>query len=138
MYWNKFNPDYKLQYEDLKNTIKAYGNKMKTELDTVNNYQIVRILQEIPRDNDFSKLKKTVYSILEDGNKNIAISFSKDTYLYSRTIAVLVQFLGLVKEKDGNFAVVHPDPKMLKSLKMIGLSFMMQLCTEEKSIGVFN
>ena len=101
-----------------------------------NGYCVVRIKEDITRESDLKELKDQVRRRIEsEGVKNLAISFTQESNLYSPLIAVLVQFLGYVKEKDGNLVVVHPNNGMLDVIRMVGLGKLMILAKSEDEIG---
>jgi anti-anti-sigma regulatory factor len=108
---------------------------MKFEFAEMNGYRLVRITEDITRESDLNELKSIVRQNLDSGTTNLAVSFTHASNFYSPLIAVLVQFLGYVKEHDGNLAVVHPNEGMLDVLKLVGLGKLMLLYTSEDKIG---
>jgi anti-anti-sigma factor len=108
---------------------------MNIEIMDFNGYKVLRVKDDIKSDSDLSALKAAVNSQLTAGAKNLALSFTPGSFFYSKTIAVIVQVLGLVKEVGGNFSVVHPVARVLKSLAVIGLDKLIELCPKEENIG---
>jgi anti-anti-sigma factor len=98
-------------------------------------YRLLRIKEDLSHETDLAQLKTLIQSHLDEEVKNLALSFTKDSFFYSRTIAILVQFMGYVKEREGNFAIIHPNISMLEMIKLIGLDKLMEMHTSEDSIG---
>ena len=101
-------------------------------LDT-NEYRLLRIKEDLSPDTDLKQLKMLINSHLDDSVKNLALSFTKDSYFYSRTIAILTQFMGHVKENDGQFAIIHPNANMLEMIELTGLSRLIETYSSEES-----
>lgn len=109
---------------------------MDFEFAEKNGYHVVRVNQDIAREAELNELKTVVRKKIDiDGVKNLAVCFGPDCNFYSPLIAVLVQFLGQVKERDGNLAVVHPNNAMLDVIRMVGLGKLMTLLKSEDDIG---
>jgi hypothetical protein len=106
------------------------------EIETVDRagYRILRVKEDLTSDSDLTDLKTAVKLQIDDSVRNIAISFTEKSYFYSRTIAVLVQFLGLIKELEGNLAIIHPDAGKSKMLTLIGLGKLIQTFTDENEL----
>ncbi len=109
---------------------------MEIEALEKNGYRLLRIKENLSHDTDLTALKMLVNSHLEDGITNLALSFTKDSYFFSRTIAILVQFMGYIKEREGRFAVIHPNGSMLEMINLIGLGKLMETYTSEEALGV--
>ena len=109
---------------------------MEIEALDKNGYRLLRIKDDLSIENDVAELKSLVKPHLDEGVKNLALSFTGNSYFYSRTIAILVQFMGQIKENDGNFAVIHPNAEVLEMIKLVGLGKLIETYTSEESIGV--
>ena len=108
---------------------------MEIEALDKNGYRLLRIKEDLSHDTDLTALKMLVNSHLDGGVSNLALSFTKDSYFFSRTIAILVQFMGNIKEREGHFAIVHPNSGMLEMINLIGLGKLMETYTSEESLG---
>ena len=108
---------------------------MEIEALDKNGYRLLRIKEDLSSTTDLKKLKTLIQSQLDEKVANLALSFTKDSFFYSRTIAILVQFMGYVKEREGNFAVIHPNIGMLEMIKLTGLGKLMETYISEESIG---
>jgi anti-anti-sigma factor len=106
------------------------------EFSDKNGFRIVRIKDDITRETDLNELKNVVKDKIDKENiTHLAVSFTRESNFYSPLIAVLVQFLGYVKEKDGSLAIIHPNEGMLDVIRMVGLGKLMNLYTSEDLIG---
>lgn len=109
---------------------------MEIEALDKNGYRLLRIKEDLAPDTDLKELKTVISSHIDDSVKNLALSFTRDSYFYSRTIAILTQFMGHVKENDGSFAVIHPNGDMLEMIELIGLNKLIETYTSEESIKI--
>ena len=108
---------------------------MEIEACEKNGYRLVRIKENLTPDTDLVKFKELVSTQLEDEISNLALSFTEESYFYSRTIAILIQFMGIVKERNGSFAIIHPNSKMLEMIQLIGLEKFIETHTSEEALG---
>lgn len=109
------------------------------EIETLdkNGYRLLRIKEDLGQSTDLTELKSLLASRIDDEVKNLAFSFTEKSYFYSRTIAILTQFLGTIKERDGQFALIHPNDSMLEMIRLVGLNKLMGLhATEDELVGV--
>jgi anti-anti-sigma factor len=107
---------------------------METQSCDINGYRLVRIMEDLTQETNLAALKAAVSPHLDNGVKNLALSFTENSYFFSRTIAILVQFLGHIKENDGRLAIIHPNDKMLEMFKMVGLGMLIDLYTSEDAL----
>lgn len=108
---------------------------MDFEFTQKNGYHLLRVNRDISREEDLNALKKVVREKIENQKiAKLAVSFARESNFYSPLIAVLVQFLGFVKELDGTLIIVHPNQEMLDVLEMVGLGKLMVLRTSEDDI----
>jgi anti-anti-sigma factor len=108
---------------------------MEIEAVDINGYRVLRIKEDLTRDSNLTKFKSLVKPHLDEGVKNLALSFTRDSYFYSRTIAIIVQFMGHIKENDGNIAIIHPNNGVLEMIKLVGLGKLIETYTSEDSLG---
>lgn len=108
------------------------------EIETLdkNGYRILRIKEHLSQHTDLTVLKELLREHMNNEVQNLALSFTAESYFYSRTIAILVQCLGHIKEREGNFAIVHPNKNMLEMIKLTGLGKLMEMHLSEESVGV--
>ena len=108
---------------------------METEALLVNGYRVVRIKEDLSNDTELSALKAAIKPYLDEDFHNLALSFTEKTVFFSRTIAVLVQFLGHLKENDGSLTIIHPNEKILEMIHLVGLDKLMDTLTSEDELG---
>lgn len=101
-----------------------------------NGYILLRVKEDLKQETDMTPLKQVAGTIVAEGNFNLAISFTYTSNFFSRTIAILVQILGLVKESGGHLSVVHPNADMLEMIRIVGLEKLIDTHTSEETIGV--
>jgi anti-anti-sigma factor len=81
-------------------------------------------------------MKALIHSHVDESVINLALSFTKDSYFYSRTIAILTQFLGNIKEHGGSFSIIHPNKNMLEMIELVGLGKLIETYTSEDSLKI--
>ncbi|MBD3322621.1 MAG: STAS domain-containing protein [Chitinivibrionales bacterium] len=108
---------------------------MKIETDSRNGYHIFRIQEDLDADADLSLLKEMIREKVNQNISRIALVFTEKTYFYSATLSVLVQCLGIVKEQAGELAIVQPNDGILDTLRLTGLSRMINIFNTENEIG---
>jgi hypothetical protein len=111
---------------------------MEIEALDKNGYRLLRIKEDLRQSTDLTELKFLLASHIDDEVKNLAFSFTEKSYFYSRTIAILTQFLGTIKERNGQFALIHPNNGMLEMIRVVGLNKLMGLyVTEDELVDVY-
>lgn len=100
-----------------------------------NGYQVIQILDRVTGESDFSDLKQMVQQFVNQGQVQIAFSFTKESYFYSSAISALVQCLGVIREHNGKLAIIQPNEGMLDTLRIVGLTKMIETFTTEEKLG---
>lgn len=107
---------------------------MQIEAVDKNGYRLLRINEDLKQDTNLNDLKSLISTKFDDNVKNLALSFTERSYFYSRTIAIITQFLGQIKERDGYFAIIHPNDNMLEMIKLVGLDKLIKTYTSEDDL----
>ena len=109
---------------------------MVTQTEALKGYKIIRFMQDIGSNADISDILDTIKKEMESGKKRIALSFTKNSYLSSRSISVLIQCSEMIVEAGGDFAVISPNPDMLEVLAEMGLECKVKVYKSEDLIGL--
>ena len=85
-------------------------------------YQILRIEDDVQVISDLSELQFLIEGYLRQGKRNIAVSFTGATYIYSGAIAVIVQCYKKIKEGKGDLCIIESKREMLTIFEHLGIS----------------
>ena len=91
---------------------------MDIETQKFRDYLIVRVKDDLYFDTDVSELRQVIEDNLEH-EKNFAISLTAKSLLSSMSIGTILQCYGMIREKGGNTAFIHPnegDSDLLETL----------------------
>ena len=104
------------------------------EIDTVNGYQVFRIKEDLALGADFGALTARIEKAIKRGNEKIAIHFTPRSYLYTPTVARLVEYYKLLKDRGGILCLIQPNEEILHVLEMIGLTKLIKIVASEDEI----
>lgn len=108
---------------------------MKIESTYRRGYQILKIDENLTLSSDITDLRTIVEDYVQKGPINIALEFTKDSYLYTKSIAVLVQCLETIKEHGGGMAVIAPNRDIVDVLETIGFINLVKIYDSEEDVG---
>jgi anti-anti-sigma factor len=98
-------------------------------------YQILKIDENLTLNSDITDLRTIVEDYVQKGPINIALEFTKDSYLYTKSIAVLVQCLETIQEHGGRMAVIAPNRDIVDVLETIGFINLVKIYGSEEDVG---
>jgi anti-anti-sigma factor len=104
------------------------------ESDEVNGYQVFRIKEDLALGADFGSLTALLDRALKKGRGKVAIHFTPRSYLYTPTIARLVEYYKLLSDKGGTLCLVQPNEEILQVLETIGLTKLIRIVSSEEEI----
>jgi len=86
---------------------------MKINITPHQDYQVVRIEDELEIITDLSELKFLIDGYISVGKHKIAVAFSNTSYIYSGAIAVLMSCHNTLSEYDeGELCIVEPNKEI--------------------------
>jgi anti-anti-sigma factor len=85
-------------------------------------YQVLRIEDEVQVISDLSELQFLIEGYLRQGKRNIAVSFTSATYIYSGAIAILIQCFKKTRDGKGDLCIIEPKKEMLTIFEHLGIS----------------
>jgi len=98
------------------------------------NFHLIRIIDDIAVTSDIAELRDCVEELLEDGARNIAIGFTKESYLSSRSASILIACFEMIKEKGGELAIIRPNPTILHLLTIIDLEGVIRIVNSDEAL----
>jgi anti-anti-sigma regulatory factor len=108
---------------------------MLIETYATNGFQILKVKDPVNLGTDLADIRRLVDEYLGKGLHNIALSFTPDSYFYTKHISILVQCLERIKEAGGRLAVINPNDDILDVLKTIGFLDLTSIYKSEAEIG---
>jgi anti-anti-sigma factor len=99
-------------------------------------YRIFRILEDVGLSTDLYDLKNIIEQHLAAGGKNIAISFTQNSYLYTKSIAVLIACSETIKDAGGHLAIIEANSDILDILSVIDFDKVIKIFKTEVEIPV--
>jgi hypothetical protein len=82
-------------------------------------YRVLTATQDVNLYSDISELQEMVDQALADGVKHVAVRFTPNSYLLSRSMAVLVRCIEVVADEGGSFAILDPNEQILDFLAVV-------------------
>lgn len=107
---------------------------MKIETISCGEYKIISLMEVLHMSSDISSVYDCVDDLLNDGSKNIAVKFTDDSYLSSRTGATLIRCWELVSENSGNFVLINVNDDIKEFLSIIDLDSQIKTYQNESEI----
>ncbi|MBD3391267.1 MAG: hypothetical protein GF418_04355 [Chitinivibrionales bacterium] len=98
-------------------------------------YHILRILQNSFTEGDVEALKKQIDDYIDDGKSRIALSFTPDSYPYSKLLTLLTQCDRLVKERGGKLIIIHPNPDFHEIIEQTKLTSVLEVYSSEDDVA---
>ena len=99
-----------------------------------NGYQVLSIKEDMTISSDVSELKMLVNGYLNRKVLHIALLFTKDSYLYTKSISILVQCLEMIREHGGSLAIINPNEDILDIMNTLDFSRVIRIFPFEDDI----
>jgi anti-anti-sigma factor len=98
-----------------------------------NNYTVFDIREDLGIGSDFGDLTNRIRKCVDSGGRKIALRFTSNSYLYTSTLARLVNFYKIISESKGTLCIIGPNEGIREVLELIGLTgVVMIVATEEE------
>jgi anti-anti-sigma factor len=107
---------------------------MKYEMEIKNGFHILHMREDVGGTTDLDAFKELIRGLLDKGMKNLAIEFTPNSYFCSLTLSVLVQFLGFVKEREGELVILRPNERIANTLQIVGLHKLIKMANAETDL----
>jgi len=107
---------------------------MNFKTDIRGDFLVISAVGDINLNSDVSKLYLLVESGLAQGKKDIALSFTAESFLYTRHIAVLVRALELIKDRGGSLTIINPNKDIADVLFLIDPDSLIRQAESEEAL----
>jgi hypothetical protein len=111
------------------------SGRMLYDIYDKNGYKVIKFNQDLGLNSDISELVNEVRKGLGLGSRDFAVWFTPGTFLYTRTIAVLVQCFELIRNRKGSMAIIAANEDILYTLRIIGFLNFVKLCGSDEVLG---
>jgi anti-anti-sigma factor len=101
-----------------------------------NGYQVFDVRKDLGLRADLGDLSSLIKRSLEEGKINIALRFTQRSYLYSHTLANLVNFYKMAAERGGTLCLLEPNESILQVLEVLGLTKCIETVSSEQEMGI--
>jgi anti-anti-sigma factor len=100
-----------------------------------NAHVVLKVTEDLGIRSDLSELRDAVEHCLDKGARNIAVSFTPNSFLSSRAVAVCAQCVGLVHERGGRLAIIRPNEQIRELLGITDLMAHVAVVQSENELG---
>ncbi len=107
---------------------------MDIEIYKKGNYQVLRLKEDVGLSTDLEELRTVIEHQIAQGNSRIAIVFTQQSYLYTRSIAVLISCSEIIKDAGGHLAIIEPNSDITDILSVIDFDKMIGMYASEADL----
>ena len=99
-----------------------------------NGYLVFRFKEDVGLSSDLSGLKAVIEHHLAKGARSIAIAFTQSSYLYTKSIAVLIACSEMIKDAGGHLAIIEANRDILDILSVIDFDKVIKIVAAENDL----
>jgi hypothetical protein len=107
---------------------------MKIDIYQKASYLVLRLKEDVGLNSDLGELKSCIEQQLSKGATYIAIAFTPQSYLYTKSIAVLISCSEIIKDAGGHLAIIEANGDILDILSVIDFDKMISLFKTEEEL----
>jgi ABC-type transporter Mla MlaB component len=108
---------------------------MIIEVHETGSYKVLNIRDNLDINSDFSELKKVIDDYVQKGTRDFALRFSSSSILHTKSVSVLISCVELIKENQGNIAIIDANESIMDLLRLIDIGdSMIRLCASEHEL----
>jgi len=107
---------------------------MQIEIYRKGAFQVLRLKEDIGLNTDMYDLKAVIEAQISQGIKHIAIAFSQESYLYTKSIAVLIACSELIKDVGGSLAIIEANRDIIDIFSVIDFDKLIKMYKTEEEL----
>jgi hypothetical protein len=107
---------------------------MRTEVQTQGAVKVIVLHDKILLSSNISEVEQYVKQLLDEGWRNIALTYPPGSFFNSYSIAVLVRSHETIVDYDGTFIIVRPTAEIINFLEMFHIDDTIQTCESLESL----
>jgi anti-anti-sigma factor len=112
--------------------------KMKSHISRLGDFTIINILDSLTLTSDITELRTLVVDNLQNNPPNIAIAFSEDSFLSSKSVSVLVTATELVRDAGGRMVIINPNDSIKHLLHIIAFDGLVDVVQSTSQLSSFS
>jgi anti-anti-sigma regulatory factor len=97
-------------------------------------YQVLRLKEDVGLSTDLGALKPVIEQQLSQGISFIAIAFTQQSYLYTKSIAALISCSEIIKDAGGHLAIIEANKDIMDILSVIDFDKMISMHASEAEL----
>ena len=97
-------------------------------------HRILRINERLGITTDVSDLREALRQAIEDGHLHVAVSLNGDSFLSSRTLALLIENAEKLTARGGSLSVIAPNSQILEVLAIFDLEWTLRTVKSESEL----
>ena len=107
---------------------------MKIDIYKKGKYQVLRLMEDVGLNTDLSELKSEIERQLSQGVSNIAVAFTQQSYLYTKSIAVLISCSEIIKDAGGHLTIIEANKDIIDILSVIDFDKVIEMHKSEADL----
>jgi anti-anti-sigma regulatory factor len=107
---------------------------MEIDIYKKGSYHVFRMREDVGINTDLSELKQRIQKSLLEGTRNVALAFTKDSYLYTKSIATLIACSEMIKDYGGKLAIIEANRDILDILSVIDFDRLIKIVATENDL----
>jgi anti-anti-sigma regulatory factor len=108
---------------------------MELDIYEKNGYHIFRFKEDIGLGTDLAGLKAVIEKYLDQGARSVAIAFTQSSYLYTKSIAVLIACSEMIKDAGGRLAIIEANSDIMDILSVIDFDKVIRIFNTENDLA---
>jgi len=118
----------------MQRTAGGNGGTMKLAIYTRYGHRILRIDERVGITTDIFDLRRALADAYEHGHLHVAVSFDADSFLSSRTLALLIETAEKATARGGSLTVIAPNTQILEVLAIFDLEWTLRTVKSESEL----
>lgn len=97
-------------------------------------HRIIRVVDPVGITSDISALRQAIDAAFTEGELHVAVSFHEDSFLSSRTLALLIESAEKATGRGGTMTIIAPNTQILEVLAIFDLEWTLRTVGSEKEL----
>jgi anti-anti-sigma regulatory factor len=108
---------------------------MELDIYEKNGYHVFRFKEDVGLGTDLAGLKAVIEKYLTRGTRSVAIAFTQSSYLYTKSISVLIACSEMIKDAGGHLAIIEANRDILDILSVIDFDKVIKIFASENELA---
>ena len=107
---------------------------MKFDIYKKNGHLVIRLKEDVGLNSDLNALKAVIEQHLTTGARSIAIAFTQSSYLYTKSISVLIACSEMIKDAGGRLSIIEANRDIQDILSVIDFDKVIKIFAGENDL----